>query len=457
MSRISPHDPRRLQLLAKYDGYAPRYTSYPSAAQFTPGVDAQTHANWLSAINPDKPVSVYTHIPLCNRLCWYCGCNTRAIHRQSTVTSYVERLIDELVLVEPLLPGRLRASAVHLGGGTPNMLGLDDLTSLFAALRHVFRVAPLADIAAELDPGVLTERWVRAAVFHGLTRASIGVQDLDPQVQQAINRIEPFEVIERAVNWLRSAEVRSVNFDLMYGLPHQTEARLMTTVQRCLTLRPDRIALFGYAHVPWAKAHQKLIPTEALPTPEARIQHSEVAAEAIVAAGYVRVGMDHFALPDDDMAEAVGTGRLHRNFQGYTVDQAATLIGLGASAISRFEQGYAQNNANELAWRTAIGEGRLATSRGLELGADDRLRAEVIERLMCDLMVDVGAVCLKHGAREQALDASLAELCALAGDGVVKVSGRTISLTELGRPFIRIVAAAFDAAQHDARSYSRAV
>jgi len=457
MTSVSPYDSRRLQLLTKYDGHAPRYTSYPTAAQFTAAVDAEVHSTWLKSVDPTEPLSVYAHIPLCNRLCWYCGCNTRAIHRQSTVTSYVARLIDELALIEPRLPQRPRATAIHLGGGTPNMMGLDDLTTLFAGLRHVFRVSPCADIAAELDPGVLTERWVRAAVFHGLTRASLGVQDLDPKVQKAINRIEPFEVIERAVTWLRAAETPSVNFDLMYGLPHQTEDRLLATVGRCLTLRPDRIALFGYAHVPWVKTHQKLIPTEALPTSEERLQHSEVAAEVIEKAGYVRVGMDHFALPDDELAKAAAEGRLHRNFQGYTTDRAQTVIGIGASAISRFEQGYVQNTVNELAWRTKISEGRLATARGVALDADDRLRGEVIERLMCDLAVDVAAACQRNGFAETRLDQALSSLQPMIADGVCALEGRTLRLTELGRPFIRLVAAAFDATESDQPRYSRAV
>lgn len=454
---ISPTDPRRLDLLAKYDGPAPRYTSYPTAAQFTPAVDETVFARWLRAVDPAQPLSVYVHIPLCNRLCWYCGCNTRAIHRQSSVTTYVEKLVQELAMVEPLLPQRPRAFAIHLGGGTPNMLQRDDLTTLFSALRHVFRVAPLADIAAELDPGVLTEAWVRAAVFHGLTRASLGVQDLDPQVQAAINRIEPFEVIERSTRWLREAGVPSVNFDLMYGLPHQNLDRLMTTVARCLTLRPDRIALFGYAHVPWVKPHQNLIPTEALPSAAERLVHSEAAAEAIEAAGYVRVGMDHFALPGDTMAEAVGAARLHRNFQGYTTDQADTLIGFGASAISRFPQGYAQNVTAELAWRTRIREGRLATARGIALTPDDMLRAAAIERLMCDLSVDTGQVCAELNLPETALDGALTALRPMARDGIVAIDGRRVAMTDLGRPFIRLAAGAFDGAASDQSRYSRAV
>jgi oxygen-independent coproporphyrinogen III oxidase len=457
MPRIDPHDPRRLELLARYDGYAPRYTSYPTAQQFTPAVDAEAYAGWLRELDPHKPVSLYVHVPLCARLCWYCGCNTRAINRQASVTSYVAKLVDELALVEPLLPGKLRANAVHLGGGTPNMLGIDDLTALFSAIRHVFRVSPAADIAAELDPSVLTEWWVRAAVFHGLSRASIGVQDLSPEVQAAINRPESFQVVENATRWLRDAGVTSVNFDLMYGLPHQTETRLLATIDQCLTLRPDRIALFGYAHVPSFKPHQKLIDESALPSSAERLQHSEAAAERMEQAGYLRIGMDHFALPSDSLAQAAVTGGLHRNFQGYTTDQAQTLIGFGASAIGRFAEGYVQNSANELAWRTKVGEGRLPLARGLVLTSEDRLRAAVIERLMCDLSADVVAISRAHGFAGDHLANSVARLAPLIGDGVAVLDGATVRVTELGRPFIRLVAAAFDDANDAAATYSRAI
>jgi oxygen-independent coproporphyrinogen III oxidase len=457
MPRIDPHDPRRLELLARYDGYAPRYTSYPTAQQFTPAVGAEVYTGWLRELDPIRPVSLYVHIPLCARLCWYCGCNTRAINRQASVTSYVARLLDELALVEPLLQGKLRANAVHLGGGTPNMTSRDDLTSLFSALRHVFRVSPGADIAAELDPSVLTEQWVRAAVFHGLTRASIGVQDLSPQVQAAINRPESFQVVENATRWLREAGVTSVNFDLMYGLPHQTEERLLATIDQCLTLRPDRIALFGYAHVPSFKPHQKLIDENALPSSAERLQHSEAAAERMEQAGYVRIGMDHFALPSDSLAQAAGTGALHRNFQGYTTDQAETLIGFGASSISRFPQGYAQNTANELAWRTKLSEGRLPVARGLALTPEDRLRAAVIERLMCDLSADVAAISRAQGFAGDHLADSVARLAPLIGDGIAVLEGTTVRVTDLGRPFIRLVAAAFDVSNDVAAIYSRAI
>jgi oxygen-independent coproporphyrinogen-3 oxidase len=450
-------DRRRLELLGRYPPAAARYTSYPTAAQFTPKVAGQDHQAWLNSIDPTDPVSVYAHIPMCERLCWYCACNTRAVRRASTVTSYVDALVDELAILEAALPAEPRAASFHLGGGTPNILQLDDLTTLFSAVRHVFRFIPGAEVSAELDPSVLTERWVMAAAHHGLTRASLGVQDLSPEVQAAINRPQPFALVERSVSWLREAGVASVNLDLMYGLPHQTRERLLATVEQSLSLRPDRIALFGYAHVPWLKTHQQLIPEAALPTAAERLVDSELAAEAIVAAGYHRVGMDHFALPDDSLAAAASAGRLHRNFQGYTDDQAPTLIGIGASAISSFPQGYVQNLADERSWRERIGAGQLATARGLILTPEDRLRGEVIERLMCELTADIPSICRAHGADAASLDDSLAALRPMIADGLATSEGRRVSVTDLGRPFIRLIATAFDANAPQAARYSQAV
>jgi len=440
-------------LLARYGGRAPRYTSYPTAAQFTPAVDAATYGAWLEALPTDRPVSLYAHIPFCPQLCWYCACNTRAVRRPETIRDYVQLLVSELALVERRLPGKLKAQALHLGGGTPNMLSLDDLTTLFKALRHVFRFTPDVEIAAELDPAQLTRQWVRAAGFHGLNRVSLGVQCLSPHVQAAVNRPEPFSVVEQAVDWLREAGVTSLNFDLMYGLPEQTTADVIDTLDQVLTLRPDRLALFGYAHVPWMKAHQKLIDAAALPGEVERLAQSEAAAERLQAAGYVRIGLDHYALADDPLAKAALAGRLHRNFQGYTTDQAEILLGFGASAIGKLPQGYVQNHAVETAWRQAVSEGVLPTARGVALSEDDRFRADIIERLMCDLCVDLDAACRRHGRALADLSEALEDLVRFEADGVIARKGAHIAMTAAGRPFVRAVSAAFD--QHLERAAPR--
>ncbi len=435
----------RDEMIARYDGQAPRYTSYPTAVQFTPEVDGETYRRWLGELPTDEAVSLYVHVPLCARLCWYCGCNTRAVKRREPVTSYVDRLIEEIGLVEAALPARLRARAVHLGGGTPNLLSRDDLGRLFGALRHVFAVSPGAEVAAELDPAVLTREWVRAAGYHGLSRASLGVQDLSPMVQEAVNRIEPFEVVQQAVGWLREIGVLSINLDLMYGLPRQTTADVLSTLDAVLSLKPERLALFGYAHVPWMKVNQQLIDDRYLPGPAERFDQSEAAAERLASEGYVRIGLDHFALPTDDMAVALEEGRLRRNFQGYTTDRHRTLIGMGASAIGRLPQGFVQNHARELIWRDAVAEGKLPAGRGLELTAEDRFRGEIIERLMCELTVDLDAVRARHGRGDETFGRELAALAPFAADGLAVVGRGRVTVTEAGRPLVRAICAAFDA------------
>jgi oxygen-independent coproporphyrinogen-3 oxidase len=431
-------------LVAKYDGRAPRYTSYPTAVQFTPGVTAETYRGWLAALNPADPVSLYLHIPFCARLCWFCGCNTRAVNTHRPVRDYVDYLVSEMGLLAAALPGRLPAAAIHLGGGSPNMLSAHELGVLFGTLREAFAFTPDIEIATELDPASLTRDWVRAAAAQGLSRASLGVQNLDPQVQQAVNRIETFEQVAQAVEWLREAGVRSVNIDLMYGLPHQTIANTLATLDRILMLRPERIALFGYAHVPWMKAHQQLIDESALPGPVARLEQSEAAAERLVAEGYVRIGLDHFALPTDELCRAQVDGRLRRNFQGYTTDTAGTLLGLGASAIGSLPQGFVQNVSQELGWRAAVSKGELPIARGVAVSDDDLFRGEIIERLMCDLEVDLRAVCAAYRRPLSDLAEERARLEDFAHDRLIRLVGDRVIVTELGRLAIRSICAAFD-------------
>ena len=431
-------------LIAKYDGRAPRYTSYPTAVQFSPEVTAQTYRDWLGKLPAAEPVSLYLHIPFCARLCWYCGCNTRAVNHHAPIGDYVRYLLAEGELLAEALPSRLTVDAVHLGGGTPNMLTPHELTVIFKALRQMFRVQPDVEIAAELDPKVLTREWVQAAAGQGLTRASLGVQSLDPEVQAAVNRVESFEHVAQCVGWLREARVASINLDLMYGLPHQTVANTVSTVEQVLTLRPDRLALFGYAHVPWMKTHQQLIDEAALPSASARLDQSLAAADRLLAEGYVAIGMDHFALPHDELARAQIDGRLRRNFQGYTTDAAKTLLGLGASSIGSLPQGFAQNLTAEVGWRAAIDEGRLPIARGVAATPDDRFRGEIIERLMCAFEVDLEVVCARHGRAVSELAEAMSNLATFVRDGLVELRPGHVAVTLAGRPLVRSVCAAFD-------------
>lgn len=431
-------------LVAKYDGRAPRYTSYPTALQFTPQVDEATYRAWLADLPAQDPVSLYVHVPFCARLCWYCGCNTRAVNRHEPIGEYVQLLMTESRLLQAALPGRLRASAIHFGGGTPNMLSPDELSAIIGRLDEMFEPMAGREVAAELDPSSLTRDWVEAAARLGLNRASLGVQNLDPTVQAAVNRASSFEEVAAAVGWLRDAGVRSINLDLMYGLPHQTTSNTLATVEAVLRLRPERIALFGYAHVPWMKTHQRLIDEGTLPWPAARLEQAEAAAERLEAEGYVRIGLDHFARGDDEMARALAAGRLHRNFQGYTTDAAGTLLGLGASAIGRLPQGYVQNVTQELGWRVAVQTDQLPIARGVAVTDDDCFRGEIIERLMCDLAVDLEAVCKRHGRRASELSDAVNRLAPFVADGLVRLAGQRLEIVGAGRLVVRSICAAFD-------------
>ncbi|HEY9217054.1 MAG TPA: oxygen-independent coproporphyrinogen III oxidase [Phenylobacterium sp.] len=433
------------QLIAKYDGRAPRYTSYPTAVQFTPEIDAGCYRTWLAELPTVEAVSLYVHVPFCSRLCWYCGCNTRAVNRREPIREYVQYLLREVAMLQAALPSALQASAIHLGGGTPNMLSTDEMEAIFGALGGAFRIEVGAEIAAELDPASLTREWVLAAGRLGLNRASLGVQTLDAKVQAAVNRHESVEQIAACVAALREIQVRSLNLDLMYGLPHQTRANVLDTVEKVLTFRPERLALFGYAHVPWMKSHQKLLDEGALPGPAERLDQSESAAERLVAEGYVQIGIDHFALPTDELAIAFANRRLRRNFQGYTTDEARTLLGVGVSAIGSLPQGYVQNIAQEVGWRAAIDGEELPIARGVRKTEEDRFRGEIIERLMCDFAVDLAAACRRHGRSMAELDAALVRLEPFIDDQLVRLEGGRLVITDAGRILVRSVSACFDA------------
>lgn len=432
-------------LAEKYDRAVPRYTSYPTAPHFRPMADDGTYCAWLGGLDPARPLSLYFHIPFCDEMCWFCGCYTKIVNRYEPIRQYLDALEAEVALVAEALPGPFRAQHLHWGGGSPTMLRADDWSALTARLRSAFAVTADAEIAVEIDPRDATEEYVAALGAAGVNRASIGVQDFDPVVQAAINRHQPFAVVERVCGWLRRHGVGAINLDLMYGLPHQTVERVTAMVDLAVRLEPARVALFGYAHVPWMKTHQRLIDEAALPGSSERWRQARAAARRLEEHGLRPVGLDHFARADDPLAVAAANGRLHRNFQGYTTDAAAVLLGFGASAIGSLPQGYVQNLMPLKDYREAVSAGRLPVARGLALGADDRLRGEIIERLMCDLEVDTAAVCRRHGAEPAGLEPALAALRPLAADGLVEVEGARVEVTEAGRPFVRLAAAAFDA------------
>jgi len=435
-------DPR----VARYATSAvPRYTSYPAVPHWAPELPAATVCGWLERLDPTVPVSLYLHVPFCRELCWYCGCNMRLATRYGPVADYVETLLAEVALVADRLPGRMRVEHLHFGGGTPTSLSPDDLARVMGDLHERFEFLPDAEIAIESDPRTLTDTMIARIGELGFTRASFGVQEFSPRVQRAINRIQSPDMVRHAIDGLRDVGVTGINVDLIYGLPHQTVASLTSTVESCITMAPDRLALFGYAHVPWMAKKQKLIEESALPDTAERAAQAEAAAATLVTGGYDAIGLDHFALPTDDLAVAAREGRLHRNFQGYTVDAADTLIGLGTTSIGRTPEGFVQNLSGAGPWARAIERGELPVARGHRLTADDRLRAEAIERLMCDGRVDTNAVGARHGVSDDWCAEALAELEPLVDDGLVTIDAGIVALTELGQPLLRVVAAAFDA------------
>ena len=432
------------ELLAKYDQRVPRYTSYPTAPHFGPAVGAADYRRWLSELDPHLPLSLYVHIPFCDSLCWFCGCHTKIVRRYAPVARYLDLLLDEIDMVADLLGARRGACHVHLGGGTPTMLAPPDLARLFRRIRDRFDVAADADVAVEIDPRGLGHGVIDVLAACGVNRVSLGLQDANPEVQLAINRVQPLDETRRVVDALRAAGLSAINVDLMYGLPYQTVDRVRATIDAAQALAPDRISLFGYAHVPWMKRHQRLIDEAALPDAEDRFAQYTAAAERLGQAGYVWIGLDHFARPGDPLAKAARDGGLHRNFQGYTTDAAPVRLGFGPSAIGTLPQGYVQNEVAMPSYRSAVQAGVLPTTRGLRLTPDDRLRGAVIERLMCDLAVDLGAECGRFGCDPDVFAEDLDALGEMAADGIVAVDGRSIRVTETGRPFVRTVCAAFD-------------
>lgn len=424
----------------------PRYTSYPTALAFSPlegGED--TARTWLAGTRADDVISAYVHVPFCRRLCWYCGCHTTVAHEYDRIGAFYETIQREVDIVADAIGPHAGAAHLHFGGGSPNALSPEHFVALTRHLSDRFRLRKDAEVAVELDPALLSEAFVGALGEAGVTRASLGVQTFDPVVQAKVNRIQPYEQVAAAVERLRQVGIGALNFDLMYGLPAQSPENVAESVRLALTLQPNRVAVFGYAHVPWMKKHQVMIQEADLADIAGRWAQAEAADAALVAGGYVRVGLDHYARPDDPLARLAAEGGLRRNFQGYTDDPAPVLIPIGPSSIGHFREGFVQNAIATDAWSAAVHRGELPLARKLPVESEDRLRAAVIERLMCDLAADVGAICRDQGFAEDALDGCLAEARMLEADGLCTVRGRQVQVPESARRLVRAAAACFDA------------
>ncbi|WP_366656529.1 oxygen-independent coproporphyrinogen III oxidase [Fodinicurvata sp. EGI_FJ10296] len=430
----------------------PRYTSYPTAPAFGSGNGpeawAADHADWLAALPIDRPVSLYLHVPYCRSMCRYCGCTTKITRRDDPIDAYAAVLQREIDLVADRMPDAMKAGHIHWGGGTPGILGTERMKAIRRRLADRFTLDPAAECAIELDPRHMASVPPRDLAAMGVNRVSFGIQTLDARVQAAIGRIQPFEQVAAAVASVRDVGIRRISFDLIYGLPYQTVESAAQTVWTLLALSPDRISIFGYAHIPWAKPHQRLIPDETLPDAHDRAAQFTAMADVLADAGYVAIGIDHFARPDDSMAIAHRDGTLRRNFQGYTTDPCDTILGFGASAISTLRQGYTGNDTSIAAYSRSIHDGRLATNRGYELTREDRLRGDAINALMCTSSVSIDDVARRHpGLRDQIqriFDDAASSLEHLGNAGLVEWDGNRLSIAREARLLVRSVAAAFD-------------
>ncbi|MFZ5780572.1 MAG: oxygen-independent coproporphyrinogen III oxidase [Pseudomonadota bacterium] len=428
--------------IAAYDKPVPRYTSYPTAAQFESSIGPAEHASWLADLAGERAV-LYLHVPFCRELCFYCACNTGVVRQAGTLDSYALALIGELERVAGLAPG-LRIESVQWGGGTPSQLGSQRLLAVAGRLRALLDASAVREMSMEIDPRFCGDDVAEAMAAIGVTRASLGVQDFDIAVQRAINRLQSFESTAVVIDRLRDAGIGHVNIDLVYGLPSQTLESLSDTLDRAIALDADRFAVFAYAHVPWMKPRQKLIDESTLPRAALRAEMAALVSQRLTAAGFVPLGLDHYARPDDALAVAASERRLRRSFQGYVADDSPWVVGVGASAISSLPRGYVQNTPQAAAYMDAVARSGLATVRGIAWSSSDRLRGAIISDLMCHFDVDLEAVCRRHGQDLRLLLADVGGLPSLVADGLVRLDGTRLVVTDRGRPLVRSVCAAFD-------------
>lgn len=446
----------QLTRLGLFDARVPRYTSYPTAPHFSVDVGAAQFENWISAIPAGSSISLYMHVPFCRRLCWFCACRTQGTQSDDPVRAYAEVLLAELDMLKARLAPGVTLSRLHWGGGTPTLMPADMMRRV---ARAVFEAVPMgegAEFSVEIDPNEIDDARMDALAEAGMNRASIGVQDFDEQIQKVIGRDQSYEVTRRAVEMIRARGVASLNADILYGLPHQTNRKIAESVQKLLSLGPDRVALYGYAHVPWMARRQTMIPSDHLPTPQERLALFDTARALFVADGYDEIGIDHFALPTDGLSKAQKSGLLRRNFQGYTDDLAPVLVGMGASSISRFPQGFAQNASATSAHIKAIRDQRFSTARGHVFSDEDRLRSRMIEALMCDFRISSAEILHDFAITPARLGEMFAS-CAQQFEDMVEITSEGLFIPEKGRPLTRMIARSFDAYDLSKAGHSSAI
>jgi oxygen-independent coproporphyrinogen-3 oxidase len=438
-----------LDLVRKYNVPGPRYTSYPTAPQFTEATPAAALVDAIGRDNQDsgRPLSLYFHLPFCETLCWFCGCTTVITLKRDAALGYVDYLDKEMALMQPLLNADRRVAQMHFGGGTPTFLPPAVIRRLGEAIRSRFNFADDSENSVEVDPRRITRDHVRAFRELGCNRASMGVQDTNPEVQLAIHRVQPMDVTRQAFDWMRDEGYQSISVDLIFGLPHQTADSFARTIDDVLTLRPDRIAVFSYAHVPWIKPSQRIFEKQAnLPSTEEKLKMLSNAVRKLTAAGMVYIGMDHFARADDELAVAQREGTLQRNFQGYSTHAGASIYGFGMSSISQTGDSYRQNLKELPKYFEVLEAGRLPVERGLILSEEDRLRRQVIMRIMCDRRINYADLSGRLGVDFAGRFAhEIASLADLEADGLLRCSPEGFVVTGVGALLIRIIAMRFDA------------
>jgi len=451
-------------LIRKYDLAGPRYTSYPTADRFIEAFGEAEYRNWLGKRNIggiQHALSLYVHLPFCDTICYYCACNKVVTRDHGRSAKYIKYLAREMTQAAALLGGERRVSQLHFGGGTPTFLSTEELRSLAAAIRGEFDFDANAERSIEIDPRKLAPGRMEELASLGFNRISVGVQDFDPAVQQAVHRVQSEEETRRSIDEARANGVRSVNLDLIYGLPKQSLDSFDTTLERVLALDPDRIALYNYAHLPTVFKPQRRIREEDLPSPEAKLQILTLAIGRLTRAGYLYIGMDHFAKPGDALAIAQRQGRLQRNFQGYSTRPESDLLGFGISAIGRVGPAYSQNLKSLDEYYSTLDAGRLPVWRGLELSADDLVRQAVIQALACHFRVSIESIELAYLVDfRRAFAAELEGLKQLADDGLVEIQPDWIVVTPKGRLLVRAVCMVFDRYLRERRSrasYSKVI
>ncbi len=448
-------------LIKKYDKPGPRYTSYPPATEFSERYGRKTYIKHLKESNlKGKPLSLYFHIPFCENACWFCGCNVVINRIRGREIPYLERLEREISYLERYLDTSREVVQLHWGGGTPNYLTPGQTEKLFETIRNRFNLSPTAEVSVEVDPRSVDYEYLKLYRELGFNRISAGVQDFNPTVQRAINRIQPYSLMKRFSHWVRELGFESFNIDLIYGLPHQTPESFRDTVRKTIALNPDRVAVYNFAYVPWLKPLQRRIDPSTLPPPAWKLQMLKITIEEFTSAGYVYIGMDHFAKPSDELVRAQKEGKLWRNFQGYTTKKGVDLIGIGMSSISMLERYYGQNYKTVRPYYEAIDSGVLPTYRGIELGEDDLIRREVITELICNFRLEKKKVENLFGIDfDHYFEGELEELKPMEEDGLLKLHRWGIEVLPLGRLLIRNICMVFDVytKRRKERRFSRTV